>query len=82
MINVEKGLEYNVSEIRGTGDIDINERYKTIQYPFDKYQISVQLNESNEFIGINEVKLDKDFLSLEQKISIQGFHDVGKFYSE
>ena len=55
--------------------------YKTIVYPFGKYQITIKLSLNNEFIGILEVKVNKDFLSYRQNIS-KGFHDVDEFYRE
>lgn len=55
-----------------------NSKVKTI--PFDKYRVKVVLSPSNEFIGIEEIEINKDFLSLKQKIRNRHFHDVEKFY--
>jgi hypothetical protein len=54
--------------------------FKTITIPFDKYSVKVVLSSSNEFIGIEEIELNKDFLSLKQKIRNRNFHDIEKFY--
>ncbi|GAI43482.1 unnamed protein product, partial [marine sediment metagenome] len=51
-------------------------------YPFDKYLITIKLSPSNEFIGIVEIKVNKDFLSYKQKLPPKGFHDVEEFYKE
>lgn len=80
-INV-KEFDYEKLKIQGTGGHELVSNYKTIIYPFDKYQIKVKLTLTNEFIGITEVKLDKDFLSFNQKIGSKGIHDIDKFYRE
>lgn len=59
-----------------------NGDFKTIVYPFDKYEIKVKLSMDNKFIGIVEIKLNKEFLSFKQKMASQGVHDVDKFYRE
>ena len=56
--------------------------YKIVSYPFDKYEIKVKVSPSNEFLGIVEVGVNKDFLSQKQKTSLKGYHDVDKFYVE
>lgn len=66
----------------GTGSREDFEEYKLITYPFDKYQITIKLTPTNEFIEILEVKINKEFLSYKQKITPQGFHDVEEFYPE
>lgn len=73
----------------GTGPPDIPliyqefpSSYKDIIYPFDKYEIKVRLTPNNEFIGIVEVKINKDFLSYKQRVTSKGFHDVEEFYKE
>ena len=67
---------------QGTGFHDTTEDYKEIVYPFGKYEITVRLSTENEFIGISQVKVNKDFLSYKQKITPKGFHDVVEFYIE
>lgn len=75
-------VDYNKLKNQGSGSHDMPKDYKEIVYPFDKYEITVRLSLNNEFIGISEVKVNKDFLSYKQKISSKGFHDVDEFYSE
>ncbi|MDY0129150.1 MAG: hypothetical protein RBR63_03040 [Methanosarcina vacuolata] len=58
------------------------ERYKTIMFPFDRYEINVQLGSNNEFIGVVGVKLNKDFVDYEKKRMPLGYHDVDEFYKE
>lgn len=82
MDSYTKDYNYNTLKNQGTGGRDKPEDYKTIIYPFDKYQIKIKLSSSNEFIGIIEVKINKEFLSYKQKIASQNFHDVDRFYRE
>jgi len=70
--------DYENLENQGTGSHDLE--YKIILYDFDKYQVKIKLTSSNEFIGILEIKINKEFLSYKQKITSRGFHDVDKFY--
>jgi hypothetical protein len=74
--------DYDNLKNRGTGSHEGLDKYKIILYPFDKYQIKIKLTPFNEFIGIIEVKVNKEFLSYKQKITSQGFHDVDEFYRE
>ena len=72
------------------GDISGNETgidrgisdYKQEIIPFDKYRIRVILTSSNEFVGIDAVEIDKNFLSFKQKIANRHFHDVENFYRD
>ena len=77
-----KDFDYDKLKNQGTGGRAIPKDYKEIVYPFGKYEITVRLSLNNEFVGISEVKINKDFLSYKQKISSKGFHDVDEFYRE
>jgi len=74
-------FDYRVLKKKGTGGL-VSEEFKEIVYPFGKYEIKVRLSLNNEFRGITEVKINKEFLSFKQKISSKGFHDVEEFYKE
>jgi hypothetical protein len=78
----EKKYDYDNLKNQGTGSHEALGDCKIILYPFDKYQIKIKLTPSNEFIGIVEVKVNKEFLSHKQKITSQGFLDVEEFYQE
>ena len=78
----DKDYDYNNIKNQGTGSHEKLDDYEIIIYPFDKYQIKIKLSPSNEFIGIVEVKVNKEFLSHRQKITSQGFLDVEEFYQE
>ena len=55
---------------------------QSLVYRFGPYEITVLLNERNEFIGISEVKVNKEFLSHKQRIKLKGYLDVSQFYDE
>jgi hypothetical protein len=53
-----------------------------LTYPFEKYEIKVLVDSYGKFIGINEIKINKDFRSLKQKIESTGYIDVEDLYKE
>lgn len=63
-----------------TGDTSVPCR--TIVVPFDRYEIVIRLGPGNEFMGIAEVKVSKDFLTFQQKTQSHGYHDVEDLYEE
>lgn len=82
MYKEEDNSAYDEFQKEGTGSREVTKEYKEIVYPFGKYQITVRLSPGNEFIGISEVKVNRDFLSYKQKMISKGFHDVEEFYRE
>jgi len=74
--------DYNNLKNQGTGSHGDIDDFKIIPYLFGKYQIKIKLTPTNKFIGIVEVKINKDFLSYKQKTTLRGFHDVDEFYRE
>jgi len=55
--------------IRGTGDIDVIEKYRIINFKIDKYVISIKVSDQNKFIDIDEIKINEDFRDYKQKFS-------------
>jgi hypothetical protein len=78
----ENEYDYDTLKDQGTGSHAESNDYKIIVYPFDRFHIKIKLTPSNEFIGIVEVGINKDFLSYKQKIASSGEHDVDEFYRE
>jgi hypothetical protein len=64
-----------------TGEHDLKNR-KSIIYPFDRYEIEVELSSDGKFIGISEIKLNKSFLTHLQKKASFKLLDVDKYYGE
>jgi len=53
---------------------------RIVSVQFERYTIKVKLGGANEFLGIVEVGVKKDFRSLRERIDSQGGHDVSDFY--
>lgn len=66
-------------EDRGTGSFGPSKEYITRIYPFNQYLITVKLAPDGTFIGIEEVRLNRDFRSYKQKISQKIFHYVDEY---
>jgi hypothetical protein len=64
----------------GTGSQELSQPYKIITRNFYKYEIKVKVTLDGVFLDIVEVKINKDFLSVQQRIVSKGFHDVEGFY--
>jgi hypothetical protein len=78
-------IEYRELKNQGTGSHDLQVDSRTIEVPFDKYLIKIRLSSKNEFLGIEEVVVNKEFLSYSQQFSIlssSGYHDVDDYYQE
>ncbi len=71
--------ERSIKEETGSRD---SEKYVIKEYPFDKYHVKIKLTLNNEFVGIEEIKINKQFLSHRQKKTPLGFHDVDEFYRD
>lgn len=56
-------------EEEGTGNTEEVKISKFIKYPFERYVITLELSPNNEFIGISEVTLNRDFRSFREKIA-------------
>lgn len=82
MTKSKKEYSYKEMQNKGTGSHGEFENYKIIVYPFERYQIKIQLGLANEFMGVVEVKINKEFLSYNQKIKVQGSIDTSEDYPE
>jgi len=49
---------------------------------FGNYDITIRIGPDNEFLGIHEIAFAKSFLSLEQRRSAVGCHDVTDLYED
>jgi len=63
-----------------TGSIDT--KFKLLEQNFGPYTILLRLKENNEFIDIVEVRIEKDFRSIKERIESRSFHDVSDLYKE
>jgi len=66
----------------GADSIDIIDTGKILPYRFGKFDVDVILSPNNKFLGIKKIKVNKDFLSNEQRRSLTGYLDVEKYYKD
>lgn len=66
----------------GTESKKLSKRIKIIEYPFERYIIKVGLSLENEFLGITEVKINKDFRSIENRLRNVRVHNLEEFNIE
>jgi hypothetical protein len=65
-----------------TGEHETDRNLREIVYPFGKYEIKVLIDEYGTFKGIREIKINKDFRSIKQKIESTGYIDVEDIYKD
>ena len=65
-----------------TGDIGEPKSTKIIKYTFDRYVVTIEISSKNEFLGITEIQLNKDFRNYKQKKESQITFDVEQYYFE
>ncbi len=65
----------------GTGSA-LAEGYRTISYPFEKYEIIVRLTLDGRFVGIEEIRINKDFRSYAQSKPQKIFRDIDRYKPE
>lgn len=66
----------------GTESEKLSKRIKIIEYPFERYIIKVRLSLENEFLGITEIKINKDFRSIENRLRNVRVHNLEEFNIE
>lgn len=68
-------LGINIGET-GTGIKGFIKESKVIEYPFDRYLVKVGLSPENEFLGIIEINVNKDFRSFSEKLKAEDYHNL------
>ncbi len=53
-----------------------------IDYPLNKYEVKVRVDEDNKFVGIEEIKINKSFIENRHKTMQKGYYDVSKYYED
>ena len=82
MLHNKFEFDYDFQKLMGTGGTFVDEGLREVTIELDKYLIVVQLNSNDEFVGISSITINQDFMNQNQKIALQGFHDVEQFYNE
>jgi hypothetical protein len=77
-----KIYSYNKMKTRGTGGLVLRKSSSQITYPFGKYNVTVKVSKDQKFVGISEIRINKDFRSYKQKLVPKGYHDVEDFYTK
>jgi len=64
----------------GTGTHDPGPVF--IEYPIGAFTATVQLSPKGEFVGIVEIKVNKDFRNFRQKIATKVHPDVADYFKD
>lgn len=64
----------------GGGTGGTGRSYKDVKCAFGRYVITVRLTDSDEFVGIVEVAVSRDFRSQGQRIASETYEDVADLY--
>lgn len=78
-------INYEEFKKQGTGSHDRLGEFKVVEIPFDKFLVKIRLSSTDVFLGIEEIVVNKDFLSYSQQftaLSASGYHDVEDYYLE
>lgn len=62
----------------GTGSA-LTKHFMTIIYPFEKYEILVKLTLDGRFVGIEEIRINKDFRSFRQSKPQKIFREIDRY---
>ena len=66
----------------GTGGISIIVDKIIRPYKFGKFIVDVELTASNKFLGIRDIKIDTDFMNIEQRLESSSYFDDSEYYKE
>ena len=75
-------LPYASGESMPTGADFESRRITRRVIQFGKYKIGVVLGDGDRFLGIDELRIAKDFRSNEQQAQASGYLDVEEFYQD
>lgn len=75
-------MSYSTNTGSSVYNQDVTKDSKIVNYPIDKYDIKVRVGNDGEFIGIEEISINKSFVNYKQQTSNKGYHDVSEFYAE
>jgi hypothetical protein len=58
------------------------EQYRKIVMAFDQYEIVLAVTEDNRVLGVLEVRQNKDFRNVRQKLASSGYVGMERFVTE
>lgn len=79
--NDQQQTNENFSISEGTGSLSDFD-FKFIKKKFGDFEITIKLTLDNKFIDVVALKVQKDFRSIEQKLSSISYHDVDEYYEK
>lgn len=65
-----------------TGNREFEDNSLIQVVPFDKYEIEVRVTPDGRFLGIEGVKVNRDFLSIEQRVKASRVLNTEKYFPE
>lgn len=71
----ESTIRQNIKSIETGSNIP---KYVTVTYPFEIYEIVVKLTIDGKFVGIEEVKINKDFRNYKNKTGQTIFSEINE----
>ena len=71
-------MELNMFGVDSTGYT--GEPCRAMKVPYDRFEVTIQLGPNDEFLGILNVSVKKDFLTTEQRVNSIGYLDVADLY--
>jgi len=82
MSNHQEFFVPNEFSVSATGDHTNSHDFKYLVCTLGKYQIKVKVTVDNKFLSVEEIKVDKDFLTQKQRSLVIGHHNVDDIYQE
>lgn len=70
---------------QGTGSHDLDKDTIRVVYPFDRYEITLELTPDGRLLRILEVSVNKEFLDHIQRLGVirsTGYFDTDEYYYE
>jgi len=78
MSNEDSTDHKNIRTYLGTGSTSTKE-YMTLVYPIEKYLVTVKLTSDGRFVGIEEIRVNKDFRSYKQRVPQKIFNYIDEY---
>lgn len=75
-------VSYDVYASQGTGSHSGRREPIVVPYAVSRYEVLIELDSEGRFIGVQQVRLRKDFREYAMETAPRGFHDVEEFYQE
>jgi len=71
-----------VAAEEGTGNHSLSTPVRTAVVPFGTYEVVVKLGQNDKFLGIKEIRITRDFLTLDQTLAHRGSFEIEDLYED